>query len=440
MSELQIVTLNAGFHGLLFLYCFLKYRFKSLSTLLSLFYFLSSLAGLAFFMTPLYALSLTANGTVSTEAAFALWIIDSCCIMAFSSLDLSKLSELRYYNSGLFYRIEKIAVFLLSIYLIMDLPYSIKGFLQSGDLGMMRTALYSSGSSAIHYYGFLGFVFYKIQQFVYSAPFFLLCIIAIRFFLEKKFAAVDKIGIVVYALAKLNLILSNVSRATIIFSTFEAIILLYIFRDYLSQKVKRVIVLYGSIIGIGLFFVFTTISVARFGEIDSLEEDVTSLRYAGEANLNFMSLLYPDIKDPMLGFEDFALLRSIVGLDYTTTKSRDNEEVYNRDIQKKFHYNNPTYIFHGTAGVFVFNFGRIGGVLLAVLFYIWIRMLIRKSGSISAIVLLIILIITANLLKGICYMEITSYEGNYLILYIVLTYLFLKKNSYNIPIKNKHII
>lgn len=99
-------------------------------------------------------------------------------------------------------------------------------------------------------------------------------------------------------------------------------------------------------------FIFAAISISRFGDDKSLVENVNTIRYAGEANLNFMSLLYPDLKTPLLGYEDFALFRSIMGLDYTSTGSREGTTVYNSDIKKKYKYYNPTYIFHGAAGLF----------------------------------------------------------------------------------------
>ena len=86
MNEESVVIANTLFHVLLFLYCFKRYKKKNLSTLLSFFYALSSIASLAYFENPLYSLFPAGEGAgyaggITSAAAdgirTAMYIVDS---------------------------------------------------------------------------------------------------------------------------------------------------------------------------------------------------------------------------------------------------------------------------------------------------------------------------------------------------------------------------
>lgn len=440
MNEESVVIANTLFHVLLFLYCFKRYKKKNLSTLLSFFYALSSIASLAYFENPLYSLFPAGEGVVTIQAALVLWFIDGCCILAFSRIDFDKIKQVLHYDRNVLYTVEKLIIVILAVYLILALPLSIRDFVNSGDLSEMRNSQYDATQIAAKYSGILGFIFYKFQLYVYTTPLLLLSIISVRYAFQKRITTWDKFGIVLYVLAKMNIVLGNVSRATIMFATFDLIVLFVLYKDFFAEKVKKKIILVSISLAIGVSFIFAAISISRFGDDKSLVENVNTIRYAGEANLNFMSLLYPDLKTPLLGYEDFALFRSIMGLDYTSTGSREGTTVYNSDIKKKYKYYNPTYIFHGAAGLFLFNFGAVGGMFIAFLFYLYMQRIGKRQAKIPVVSIFVVIICAANILKGICYMEITGLGGNYLILYLILLSLFLSLSNKNLVVESNHQI
>lgn len=437
MKEEYVVIANTLFHVLLFVYCLMRYTKWNMSTVLAFFYALSSIASLAYFENPLYPLFPSAGGIITIQAGLVLWFIDGCCILAFSRIDFTRIKQLIHYDKKLLYNIEKLIVFILAVYLLLALPLSVKDFVSSSNLSEMRNSQYDATQITAKYSGALGFIFYKFQLYVYTTPLLLLSIISVRYVFQKRLTTWDKMGIALYLLAKINIVLCNVSRATIMFATFDLIVLFVLYKDFFAEKVKRKLMLISLSLAIGISFVFAAISFSRFGEEKSLIEDVNTMRYAGEANLNFMSLLYPDLKEPFWGYEDFALFRDILGQDYTSTASREGTTVYNYDIKKKYKYYNPTYIFHGTAGLFLFNFGVFGGIVGAFSFFLFIRRIGKNQSKLPVISIFVIIVCAANILKGICYMEIKGLEGNNLILYLILLSLFLR-NSNNRLIVNSN--
>lgn len=430
MNEESVVVLNSAFHIILFIICYIKYGKGNLATVLAFFYAISSLAGLAFYESPVYFLFFAANGTATIQSAIVLWLIDAFSILAFSNVHLYGVQKISGYSTKVLFITEKIIIVGLFIYLILALPISLRDYIKSsGNLEQARDSLYDASNVTARYSGILGFIYYKIQLYVFTAPFLLLSIISIRYFLLGIRNKWDNYGCILYLLSKLNLVLSNVSRATILFAIFELIIFYCLYYHFFSKNFKKKVLTYSLVLGIGVFSIFTTISVARFGKNKSIMQDFTTMRYAGEANLNFMALLYPDLKQPFYGYEDFALFRSMLFLDYTSTLAREKSDVFNSDIKEKMHYSNPTYIFHGTAGLFVFNFGKIGGVVAAFCFFLIFRVKTRKNSTISVLTILCILLFASNVLKGICYMELAGFDGNYSLLYLIILSMLLKRNG-----------
>ena len=125
MKEEIIVYSNFIFHVLLSIYCFYKHGRFNISTIISVLYSISALAGLIYYISPVYELGVASSGVITSESALLLWFIDSCCILAFTKFDLSRLTRIDNYNDQIFRKIEIMSIIILSLYLILFFPQDI---------------------------------------------------------------------------------------------------------------------------------------------------------------------------------------------------------------------------------------------------------------------------------------------------------------------------
>lgn len=422
MKEEIIVYSNFIFHVLLSIYCFYKHGRFNISTIISVLYSISALAGLIYYISPVYELGVASSGVITSESALLLWFIDSCCILAFTKFDLSRLTRIDNYNDQIFRKIEIMSIIILSLYLILFFPQDIINYKNADDLGDMRETLYTE--SIVNYSGLLGFIYYRTRDLFLYEIVLLLGIISIRYLVNRKFDIIDKICILLYVLFKVDIVLGKVSRATMVFSFFEVFLFFVVLYSFLSAKQRTYIIISTSVLLGFAFISFTAISISRFGEVENMAENFDLLRYMGESNINFMSLLYPDLKEPFWGQISFPHFRAILGLDYGG--KRIESSIYDLVATNKYHYKNPVYIFYGSAGEFVFNFGHFLGALLALLFYYWMKSMQKKQIQIKAISYLTIIVFASSIMKGVCFWEITG-PGNNVFIYLLIIYILLNR-------------
>ena len=428
MSELQIVIINTVAHILLFVFCFLKYKLVNLSTILSALYAMSSVASYLLYVFPLYSLTYTSQGVVTLPAITYQFIVNPLIILAFSKCSLNKCEILTKYNNDYIFKIQKFLNIVLTIYIIFSLPNSIRNFFSGGNLADMRNELYGTNTSGAPFFISL------IGRTFGSTPIILLSIVCVKLFLFNKFEKIDKYSIFVYALLKLNIIFSMISRSIIAFSFMELISAFILFYNLINKNIRRKVIKYGLIVSIGVYGIFSVITTARFGG-NSMTETLSTLRYTGESQLNFATLEWNDLKEPFYGWTQFSLFRRILGLPYDDGLSREGEAVFNTYIQKEYHYYNPTYIFHGFVGDWCFNWGFITTFILAVLFNFVLRKSYRNERKLSFILICVTIILSGYVGKGIFYLDYQSESGNLLIVYLILLWLILKKYGHSFKTK-----
>ena len=433
MSEDSIVFLNTSLYILLFIFCYVKYKFRSLCTLISFFYVFSSSFSLLFYFFPTYSLTYTAWGEVTLEAVLYQFILYCILILSFSYCKLDKIKTITQYNEEFVAQIQFIVCIALSIYLIYQLPLSIyKFFLSGSDLAEMRDETYGDNST-----GFLGII---VRVFG-SMPYVLLIISCAKFFLFNTISKLDKYSIGLYIVFKLNIILDAISRASIIFSLMELIVLFIFFYSFISKSLKKKILKFSIVIVPVIISMFAVITLSRFGDdAMNVEDNLTAYRYAGEAQLNFTNLLYPDLKEPFMGFSQFPLFRRLLGLRYDDGLGRLDEDVYNVYIQEYYGYTNPTYIFHGLLGAYVFNWGFYITPLLCLLLFYILRILYKDREELPFMCVVITAILASYMCKGITYADYCSESGNIMILFLIFMCVFQMNNGTqeNISEVNNH--
>lgn len=420
MNELYVVLLNTLFYLILSIYCISKYKWINVATTISLVYFVSAFFSLLLYITPLYYITVSAQGECTFESCIYLFTVNCLLILSFAHVDLGKCNVLGNYNEGLINKIQKFLCVILFICIIFQIPTSIQKFFSGRELSDMREELYGTNDTN-------GFFLIGIFGRLFGAtPFILLIISCINIFLIKKMSSWDKYSIFIYFLYKANTIFSVISRATIIFSFFELMLIYIIFHKHISREIKKRVIKYGLVIIPFFLLVFLAISTSRFGDDDE-KENLASLRYAGEANLNFMALEYPDLKEPFWGYSAFPLYRRLIGLPYNDGTSRDGSTVYDTYISRVYKYTNPVYIFHGIAGDIFFNVGFYGCLILSFIFFLIMRRNTRNTTTTTPVKIIVFSYLGSLVLKGVCYLPFGSESDNLLVLYILIFSRIMKK-------------
>lgn len=429
MSEVFVIQIN--FFLYLFLSIFLA-KMKggySLVAIVSYFYSLGAFFSLLLYFNPLYITTYSASGTATIEACLYSFIVNFLLITSFYTTEIDNVKKITRYNEVFLFKLEKFLCVLFVIYLMFSLPSSISKFFSGANLADFRNELYGNNSSNSF------FLISLISRFFGSMPIVLLGIVLIRIILLKKRSIWDSFSLAVYVLIKINTVLAAVTRQTIIFSALEVVIALFVFRKHLSKTIKKKILKYALIIVPFMYSTFSLISYARFGVNGVENENLATLRYAGEANLNFMNLMYGNVSTPFMGYSQFPLFRRILGLSYDDGTTRDGATVFNTYIQSHYHYYNPTYIFHGLVGNFYSNYGSIGCIILSLLINIAMRHTFRNKKQVSCISIIVSIIMGAYIAKGIFYGDYGFESGNFLLFYLFVMGYILKTTGYSLKIK-----
>ena len=127
----------------------------------------------------------------------------------------------------------------------------------------------------------------------------------------------------------------------------------------------------------------------------------------------------------------------MIFLDYETGKNRDGSDVFNTAVQKKFHYNNPTYIFHGFPGTLVFNFGRIGGLIAAFVIFLLVRKANSNKYQKSFMAIVCTIYFSSQAAKSIFFTDMFGMSGNWFFIILLFLYIILNNKGYTKIIK-KH--
>lgn len=425
MSESSVVLLNMCLYIALFIFCLWRFHIRNLSTFLSFLYMVSAISSFLLYNFPLYITTFTAEGTTTLEACLYLFILNTILITTFSNAKLENIQNLTLCNNHLFLKWQKILVCFLGFYALWNIPSSIMAFFSGGDLADMRNEMYGDNS------GKSGFFLINIITRIFgSMNIVLLCLPCINYFLLKRFTKWDKYSICVYGVSKLNTILAAVSRATIVFSLMEVFIVFLLFYVFIDKRILSFIKKWGVVTLIGVYLIFSAITVARFEKRgDAQIAEFATLRYSGEAQLNFMNIVYPDLKEPWYGFRQFPLFRRLLGLPYDDGTTRDGTTVYNNAITRYYHWEHPTHVFFSVAGIMVLNMGFILPFVVAIWIHLAFKRKYRRETTISTMLIILTVIICSYYAKGIFFSDYQNESGNMMILFLLYAFMKLKTNG-----------
>ena len=99
--------------------------------------------------------------------------------------------------------------------------------------------------------------------------------------------------------------LCNASRGSLFFRFFDLILMLLIFKQFLSPQIKKILYLFLGILVTLLALIAIVISISRSGEENAINE---IFRYFGESPLNFNLVFWGNIEEPIGGERMFPYL------------------------------------------------------------------------------------------------------------------------------------
>ncbi len=420
MTESNIVILNLSLYVALATYCFCKYSWKNLTTCLSVFYAVSSFFSYLLYNFPLYKYTFAARGSFSVDSCLYLFLINFLLITSLKNASIDNCVYMTKYNGKCLLSILKFLCIVFTIILFFSLPESLPKFFSSSDLGDMRMQMYGNHSGNKFFFVSL------LNRLFGSTAILILCIACIRVFLLNQVTIWDKYAFFVYAAKKIDVICDAVSRATMVFSLMELFIVFILFFVRIPRKIRKKIIICSAVILPLFVAIFVSISVSRFGG-SSMQSNFATLRYAGESNLNFMGLLYPNLKEPFHGYSQIPLFRRMVGLEYNDGKSRDSSSVYDSYISRNYSYSYPVYIFYGLAGNYYSNWGKFLTLFIAIGINIGLQRLSRRKDRKSAFSIMLCIIAAAYIGKGIFYEDYRFESGNLFYVYLFCLYIYLNK-------------
>lgn len=432
MSELQCVILNTTLYIGLFVFCLFKYKLFNLSTIISAFYAVSSIAGILLYINPFYYSSVSGKyGIIKADAVLYLFVVTALIILAFRKFSLKGITHLERYDDKLLRSIEAMLAIIFSITLLFSLPDSIEHFFSGQSLSDMRQDSYllENRKSSFFLIDLLGRGFGSCSILMFA-------IASIRIVLLNKRSKLDTYSIIIYLLLKANTIFSVISRATIIYSLIEIIIVFAVLFYYISKKLRKKIIIWGFIIAPFAISIFSSISQSRFDSTStSILEDFNTLRYLGEGSLNFEAIEYPNLHQPWWGFTQFSLYRRVLGLDYDNGEKRDGSDITSSYISKEYNYPYPVYVFYTAVGNWFQSFGRYLTFFFALLFFICMNRL--KAKRMTFMKLVVFMVLGAYFAKGIFFADYQNESGNLFLIYLIILWSYLRKHGKAVKIAER---
>ena len=430
MSEFQVIIVNMLLYVVLFSYCLYRYEKTNLSVALSFLYMVNAIFSVLLFIHPLYVILHPASqGTCTIQASLYLFLANLIFILAFDRCDISKLVKLEGYNVALIQNIEKFLCVCFIIYLIYQLPQSIAFFNSSSNLDDLRLETYGENLYSNN------LLVSNIHKLLSASLLLLIIIVAVNYCFFRKFGIWDGISIIVFILMKVNAALGWVSRVAVVFTLIELVMIYLLFYHYIPKRASRRILVGVFFVLLPAFFFMSSISAARFGNREVGKESYSFLLYSGESQLNFMALPWNYLNEPFYGYHQLPIFRKYLGLDYPKDKTRIESTGYDSDIQKKYHYYHPTYIFHSSTGSFYFDWGKVGVFIIAAIFYYLLHRAYKNRHNVSFMAIVATIFLSALIGKGIFYLDYGNKAGNFMIIFMTALFFFLNNNGKSYKIK-----
>lgn len=379
MSSETIFLYNAIAYSVAMVILYRKYGI-SLGLILWGTYTISAWSTWLFVQQPMYYASMhysthTITPCIYLFVLFFISIVPLCKLSKLEEIPINNLSTLRNFLI--------VCIFVQLIFIIVDIPSVIKVLTTQSDLVSLREQAYGKdgeqGITVITQNAILNrfYLLYSgLRPIATGLSIYL-------FFIFKEERLLTKMFFITTLLENLWHITVLVGRGEIIITIVIYGCTLFLIRDYLSEKTKRNLFVYVTLVLVLGVSAFSAITVSRFGDYASFY----MYKYMGETMNNFVGILYPDIQGYTGGQAYFSYINRYLLGDVVWTNTEGRYEF----IEKITHI--PSFIFYSYVGGLIIEFGKILPVFIIIAFNRWINKIMSNDQmSLGHIVICIALI------------------------------------------------
>lgn len=412
MTETNILYINIALYTCFTFYFYLKYGFKNLSTIASGAYLVCSIVSLLYYNTPLFLISFSNTNEIKWEGMLWLAIFNflSCNLLRGFGFQVN--TTITGYNDTFFRRLQKFIIILSLITLIVQLPSAIMNLL-TGNLSDIRNATYTDGAlvSSNIVVNLIGRIFGGLNVLLLIIP-------AFNYFVLHNFKKIDIYSLIIYFLLFICTMGAYVSRSIIVFRLIDCVILYILLINYIKFKNLKYILFLIIPIGFLLSNIFSAITSSRFGDsaFNKTAEMAANLRYTGEAQINFMSMMYDETTNNAYGYRSLPLFRKAFGLNYFGQYGIAKED--NLEYLDKIHPY-PNYIFYTAGGDMYLDWGKYLPIIVLILLNVTYYKIKRKDNF---QLLLWEYFISFFVIYGVFYASYQNESSNFLLLFLIYIY------------------
>jgi len=423
MTNTTILAINVCLYAFAFAYFFVKYGWKNLSTVLLGIYLFSAVFSFVYYINPLFYLVYTSSGNIKLEGVLYLFSVNFLLCTALRNFRLPTDGFiLTGYPRKL---IDIIQYFLFFVFLISILTSfsSMTEIATSDNLSDLHNITSDSGSL-----GSKAFLINFLLRIFGGCDIVMLLIAVVNLLLFKDRRKINYLSIVVYLLNTTKIMLLYVSRGIMLADGLKIFVLFLVLGVMIPKTLKKKlypILTVFAVLGVSFFL---TISHSRFKEGNaSVYNDLAFVRYAGEAQLNFIGIMYGNTTGDAMGYRMLPLYRRALGLHYAGENKNVNNSV-TADYMDQFNPKGPNYVFYQLVGSHYIEWGSTLTFLFALIINLktnshFKRVLRTKKLSFMSILFGCFLF--SYIAYGIFYALYGNESGNFLFLYmVVFSFLF----------------
>lgn len=414
MSSETIFLYNAIAYTLTIAYMYRKYG-MSLGFIVWGAYTISAWSTWLFVQQPMYWSSMH----FSSHTVFPCVYLFVLLILSIMPLcKISKLNDVKITRVDILKNILITCILAQLIFVVVDLPSVLHVFSSQGDLGALREQAYAQdgeeGITQITKNAILNrfYLFYSgLRPIATGLSVFL-------YFTCQQERKIIKLFFFTTLLENIWHITVLVGRGEMVITAFIYGCTLFLLRDNLSSKTKKILTVY--ILPIAFFgaSTFWAITISRFGDF----AEFYMYKYMGEAMNNFCGILYPDIQGYTGGQAYFSYINRYLLGDVIWTNT---EERY-AFIENVTHI--PAFIFYTYIGGLVIEFGKLIPIVIIILFNrVMNRIVSIGTFSIRHVVIYIALIYFFS--YGLFTFPIQNFVGMSMIFFLAVFYFFFKPSN-----------
>jgi oligosaccharide repeat unit polymerase len=416
MLSINILIANASLYTLTLIFFLSKSKTFNVGALLLSLYTFSAWSSVLFYNHKLFRYTYSFSA-MKIEPFIYLYIVLMLFLYPFLKFKSNEIHKIETPNKTKLLFLIKVITILQIFSILIQIP-SLNNLIKNVDFGDLRNSQYD-----------MEFKFWFSRIALISRTYGLVCgllpisiVLSLYLYLTNTFRKSNWISLFFYSTiltVAVNQLVVAGRGVLLMFIIF--IFSVFLLLNNLILKTKKKIFVKLSIIPLAFFLVFfVVVTQSRFKDMATL----SLYRYAGESMINFNGKLYYDLKGTTNGDAYFTLL--------TRTFDRDNV-LYNTVVEKWDYMETRTGVrsqyFYTFIGALMFEFGRIGTFIIALIFSIIGCYVLKRKRNTTLPVILFYSTWCYMFISGVFVFMYQGATGNFTIVFLIFLMFYLKRSS-----------